>query len=516
MGKKTFVYGTLILFGANLINRMLAFVYQYLVMTWVGAEAYGIYQMVFPTYIMALVLTTAGLPLAISKLVSEQTALGNTAAARKIFHTALVILLCSGMAVSIALYLLLPRFAGPLFPDKRVLPVFTICIPAIFFVAACSAFRGYFQGLQEMQQTAVEQICEQITRIIVALTLATRLLPLGIEYGAVGLAAGMVCGELVGLGVMLFLYRRHKKRYLIPDQHKTPGIPAIIKNLFRLGIPVSAGRLITSAASTADSILIPQRLEVAGYSIREAATLYGQLGGAAVVLLTFPTVFTSSLSTSLVPAVSEALAAEKLPLIRRRTGEAIRYTILVGAPFLVFLNFFAPELTDLFKSPNAAAVLTTLTFGGLFLYLQGTTAGVLQGLGQPQIPVFHTIIASCFKLIVLYHLTAIPSLGLVGAAWSYNVAYTIISLLNLLAINRRVGLTLELERVLLQPLSAATLMGGALYLAKSQLAFLPALQLLPLAFLLSAAVYLATLFANGGLSRTDLRRIPLIGRFITF
>jgi stage V sporulation protein B len=514
--KKAFIRGTLILFSANLFNRIIAFVYQYLIMSWVGAESYGIYQMVFPTYMMALVLTTAGLPLAVSKMVSEQVAIGNRATAQKTFRIALTLLLCSGLIVSVLVFFVMPYLSGPLFPDPRVLPVFLVCIPAIFVVAACSAFRGYFQGLQQMSPTALAQVFEQITRIGIGITLSVKLLPYGVEYGAVGLATGMVVGEVVGFLVVLWFYRKHRKQSSFQQDAPIPSILHLMKRLFTLGLPITAGRLIQSGASTADSILIPLRLQVAGYSMREAATLYGQLGGAAFTLITFPSVFTMSLATSLVPAISEATAKKHFGTVQYRIAEALRFTVLIGTPFLVFLYFFAPELTDIFKSPNAAGVLSTLAIGGLFLYLQSTTSGILQGLGYPQIPVLHSVIASPIKLILIYYLTAMPNLGLVGTAWAFNFAFFLVSLLNLIAIAYKGGFTIELEKLFLQPLAAGMVMAAAIYFTRNRLPLDSVPLLLISEFSLGALVYLATLFFNSGLTRQDIKRIPFIGRIISF
>ncbi|MDA8443311.1 MAG: stage V sporulation protein B [Peptococcaceae bacterium] len=514
MAKKQLIYGTLILFAANLFSRILGFIYQYFVMKWVGAEAYGIYQMVFPTYIMALVLTTAGLPLAVSKLVSEHAARGEYASGRKIFRVALVLLLISGLVVSLALYIVIPSLTGKLFPDSRVVPVFLVCIPAIFIVAASSAFRGYFQGLQEMRPTALSQIFEQITRVSLGLGAAVKLLPYGMEYAAVGLALGMGGGELIGLLVTLVVYNKHKAKLRPDDAQTVPNAFAITKDLFRLGLPITGGRLVASASQAVDSMLIPLRLQAAGYSLRAATALYGQLNGAAITLLTFPTVFTFSLATSLVPAISEGIAKGQHRAVRFRVEEALRYTVLVGLPFLVFIYFYAAELSAIFNSPNAGSVLSTLCLAGIFFYLQSTTSGILQGMGYPQIPVFHLIIASILKLVVLYHLTSIPTLALQGTAIAYDFAFILTACLNIAAIAQKTGLDFDIQRLLLQPLSAAALMGLTLYVLKTSLVFTHGIMLVN--FILSCAVYLLTLIINRGLNRSDLRRLPIINRFLVF
>lgn len=104
MAKRTFVYGATILFAANFLNRILGFIYQYLIMTHIGGEAYGLFNMVFPVYMMALVLTTAGIPLAVSKMVSEALSLDNLARMQNIFRLSLTFLSFSGGFVAISLF----------------------------------------------------------------------------------------------------------------------------------------------------------------------------------------------------------------------------------------------------------------------------------------------------------------------------------------------------------------------------------------------------------------------------
>lgn len=124
MTKRTFVYGAVILLTANFLNRVLGFIYQYLIMTHIGGEAFGLFNMVFPMYMLALVFTTAGIPLAVSKMISEAVSLNNTARAQSIFRTALVFLTSSGAVISLVLFFISPYLAERLFPDPRVLRLF--------------------------------------------------------------------------------------------------------------------------------------------------------------------------------------------------------------------------------------------------------------------------------------------------------------------------------------------------------------------------------------------------------
>lgn len=514
MPRRTFVYGAAILFGANLVNRVLGFAYQYLIMNHIGGEAYGLFNMVFPMYMLALVLTTAGIPLAIAKMVSEEISLGRTAQAHAIFRLAFWILFISGTVVSTILYFLTPFLAHRIFSDPRVLNIFLICTPAIFIVSLSSVFRGYFQGLQNMVPTAISQICEQLIRVAVGYTAAIRLLSVGIEWAAAGLALGMVAGEVVGLLVIAIQYQ-----FILPKIKHNSQDPAtayssrlILSKLWHLAAPVTVGRLFSTGLVALDALLIPKCLQLAGYAAREATTLFGQLGGSAFTLLTFPSVFTFALATSLVPAISEAASRNQLQIVRARSAEAIRLTVLIGIPCLIILFYFSLPLTSFFKSQQIAPILRVLALGGIFLYIQQTTTGILQGLGKVHLPVLHSIIAAIIRIPILVYFTALPQWGLRGAALAFTIGYIVMAVLNLMAISRYTGMALDLQRFFLQPVSGGFGMLLIFHLLDPILGGKIAGYLTE--FSVGIALYSLILFFNGGITLSDLKRLPWLGKYL--
>ncbi|NLI93668.1 MAG: stage V sporulation protein B [Peptococcaceae bacterium] len=512
MRSNSLIYGAVILFAANLINRILGFGYQYLIMHYIGSESFGLYYMVFPVYMTALVLTTAGIPLAVSKMVSEKVSVGSYGDVQKIFRIALLILFIAGLVVSVALYIFSPFIVNRFFPDKRVYDVFRICIPAIFIVSVASGFRGYFQGLQNMIPSALSQVCEQISRVAVGFTLSLKLLPLGAEWGAAGLAAGMLCGEAIGLSMILFQYLLQSNKTQQNGYSSRENAKSIIWNLFTISLPVTGGRLMSTGLSTLDAIIIPRQLQVAGYSARNAASLFGQLGGTALTLLTFPSVFTFALATSLVPAISEAIGRKDYKLAQKRCIDAIRYTVILGLPCVITLYYYAQPLTQLFKSGEVASVLRVLAIGGLFAYLQQTTTGILQGLGKTFLPLLHSIISTIFRLPLLYYLTGISGLGLLGSSFAYVFGFFCLAVLNLLAIRRNLNMTFDLRSIVLQPVSAGL---GMILMIKAFILFTPSNSITNLtSVILGFLIYFVVLLINGGINTKEVRKIPLFNRIL--
>ena len=511
MPRRTFVYGAVILLGANLLNRLLGFAYQYLIMTHIGSEAYGLFNMVFPIYMLALVLTTAGIPLAIAKMISEEVSLGRTNQARTIFHLAFWLLTVAGLIVSCGLYFLTPYLSERIFPDPRVIRIFQICTPAIFIVSISSVFRGYFQGLQNMVPTAVSQICEQIVRVVIGYLSALHLLKYGVEWAAAGLAAGMFAGEVVGLIVISLHYLR-SPLHLAEKSSQRVSKRQILRRLWHLASPVTAGRLLATGLSALDAMIIPKRLIAAGFNAREATALFGQLGGAAFTLLTFPSVFTFALATSLVPSISEAAVKRQMHIVRARSAEAIRLTVIIGIPCLIILFYFSRPLTEFFKSSEVSPVLRILALGGIFSYLQQTTTGILQGLGKVQLPVLHSIIAAVLRIPVMIYLTGMPQWGLRGTAWATVLGFAITAALNLRAITRTSGMPLDLQRFVLQPLS------GGIGMILSFHFLTPVLERNVLGYIIEFStgilLYALILLFNGGVTFADLNRLPWLGKYL--
>jgi len=510
MAHQRLIYGAVILFAANLINRILGFIYQYLIMRYIGSEAYGLFYMVFPVYMTALVFATAGIPLAISKMVSEKISLGRFGDAQGIFRIAFISLFLSGLFVSVILFSQTSLIVARFFSDDRVFRVFQICIPSIFIVSISSAFRGYFQGLQNMIPSAVSQICEQITRVIVGFTLSFKFLDQGVEWAAAGLATGMLSGEIIGLLVIIIQYLKRKKYLLNNPCEQTTR--SILSDIFTLSLPISGGRLVSSGLSSLEAFIIPRQLQMAGLTAGSAASLFGQLGGTALTLLSFPSVFTFALATSLVPAISEAMIRKDYKLTRMRCSDSIRFTLILGIPFVLLLNYYAEPLSRLFNSSEVSAVLRILTVGGIFTYLQQTTTGILQGLGKTSLPLIHSIISAMIRLPLIFYLTAIPEFGLEGTAWAIVTGYVLMATLNILAIRRLTGFRFEIKSFILLPLVAGL---GMLIIIRLLSDVIPAGTTTGvLLTLIGFSFYFVFLVFTGVINPNEIRKIPLAKKII--
>lgn len=439
MPKQSFLKGAFILFFASILVKALGFLYQIIIIRLISPEGIGIFNMVFPLYITVLVLTTMGLPPAIPKITAEEIAAGKSTSIEIILGTAVSLLFLISAFLTFCFILLAPALIKTLYTDPRVLPVILFLLPTVVLVALSSAIKGFFQGLQDMRPTAATQLLEQAVRIGSGLLLVILLQPFGLTWSAVGLSLAVFCSELSGFIYLIILYKKHFPTPLF----RKPDLK-MLKRLFTFGIPVTITRVISSSIAAIEANLIPQQLKKTGFSLSQSTAFYGELTGVAFTLLTIPTPLTYSLSTSLVPAISEAASKKQTQLLAQRTSEAIGVTLIVGLPCCLILFFWGSLLTQLlFHVTQAGQLLKILSLGSIFLYLNQTTIGILQGLGYVKTIFGTTLIGGIIKLSGIYFLGTHPTANTSLIPLTYAVSYSIVALLNLFVITKKTRLSFQ-------------------------------------------------------------------------
>jgi len=499
--------------ASSLFNRTLGFVYQIFMIRLILPEGIGLFAMVYPIYVLVLVVATAGIPVAISKLVAEEAALKNMRGAFRIFYTCFGVLIISSSLVSVICFLTTPILLKYVFPNPKVYYIFLSLIPGVIIVSLCSAFKGFFQGLQQMTPTALTQSLEQMLRVVSGLFFAHLLLPKGVEFAAVGASIGVVIGEMSGfLLITVFFIRRRPRVPKGVTCCMPEPLGQIAGRISSLAVPVTLTRFISTLFLSIDAVLIPQRLQAGGLSLADATAAYGQFVGIAQSILFVPGTVTISLATALIPAVADALAVNNISLIRSRCETSIRITLLAGLPCVVIFLLLADELCgSIFGYPEAGASLKVLALGGIFLYLQQTTTGILQGMGEASRPFRNLVIASTLKIIGIYYLTGLPHLGIKGSAAAIASGYMIMACLNISDICHLTGLRIKFTSVILKPLTAAAGMGVSMLVYRYYY-FCPKTDFLSVtsAILTGLLTYFFLLLLNGGIDKKDLTRFKSV------
>jgi len=518
VSKDTFLKGALILTFAGIIVKVIGSVNRILLSRLLGGEGIGLYQMAYPIYLLALSVSSAGIPVAISIIVAEKIAMSDFRGANRVFRISLKLLGITGIIFTFLLYfgagwLIEHHFVR----DARAYYAIVALAPAIFFVTVLSSYRGYFQGLQMMTPTAVSQIFEQLLRVITMIALAYYLLPLGLEYAAAGASFGAVPGALIGLLVLMYFYyqNRTELKTKISNQLNIQQESSlkIISRIVKLALPVSLANIMLPVVASIDLFIVPARLEIAGYTVAQATELFGYLTGMAIALINLPTILTASLAASLVPAVSEAFTLQNHQRIYQRTAMAMRIANLITIPSFVGMYLLAMPISQmLYGTPNAGMPIAILSIGIVLLGIHQVSTGVLQGLGHTTIPLLNMIIAAIVKIVMSWTLTAIPSLGIQGAAWATNADFGVAALLNMYFVYRYVGFNINIKDTM-KSIGAAIVMGGVVLLVYDNIMIRVLHNTIAtiIAISIGGFVYGMALLFLGGIGQRDVEKIPRVG-----
>lgn len=513
---KSFLKGTLILTISSIVVKVIGSLNWIILSRVLGGEGIGLYQMGFPIYLMAITVSSAGIPVAISIITAEKLANKDYRGAKRVFNVSLRLLLVSGLIFSGCLLF----GAGWLIDnhyirDARAYWSIIALAPAVFFVTFLASFRGYLQGWQIMTPTAVSEVVEQLMRVFTMLIFADLLLPYGLAAASGGASMGAGVGAFCALLVLMWFYRRLKARLHQEIAAQDDSIPQesaghIIVRMMKLALPVSLSSLMLPIGANLDLLIVPQRLEVAGFDVRHATELFGYLTGMAVPLVNLATIFTASMTISLVPSISESNTLKNFEAIREKIRIGFRVALIITFPCFMGLFFLAEKVAALiYNAPGAATAIQSMSVGILFLGMHQISTGVLQGLGRTSIPVINMIVACAAKIVIGWKLIAIPALGIVGASLATVADFAVAAVLNMLFIYRLTGYSLSLMSII-RPFLASSVMGAAIYGTLAATASMGAWSIL-LAMAISAPVYGLALIAVGGLNREDLENLPMIG-----
>ena len=435
--KNKFLQGAMILTIAGMAVKVLGSVNRILLSRLLGGEGIGIYQIAYPIYLFLISISGAGVPVAISILVAKRVAEKDLLGAQRVFKTSLLLMTITGFLFALSLYGASNwLITSGIIRDGRAYYSLMALIPAVFFSTILASVRGFFQGHQLMTPPAISQILEQLVRVVVMLSLATYLLPQGLAYGAAGAAFGAVPGALMGIIVLSCFYYKHQElrpqRGCPREADRKESVWLLGKRLLVLALSVSCANLMLPLVTGIDMLMVPWRLELAGFRVEEATRAFGYLAGMALPLVSMATIPTMSIATSVVPALSEARALGEKEKGEERTLLALRLCLIFVLPATVGVMLLGTDLAKLlYGTLQAGPVISNLAPSILFLGLHQVTTGILQGQGYTVVPMATMGLSALVKIGLLWLWVAQPSYNILGAAWASNVNFAVAALLNL-------------------------------------------------------------------------------------
>ncbi len=421
--KNKLLTGTLLLTLAGIVSRFIGFFYKIFLSRTIGAQALGIYQLIFPVFAFSLSICCAGIQTAISRFTASSQ---NKKEALLYLYLGMASSLALAFLCSFLIYENADLISRYLLEEPRCGPLLRIMCLAIPFAALHSCINGYYYGLKKAGIPAVSQLLEQCVRVAGVYFLCSILTEQGRPLTASAAVWGILMGEVASALFSLTVVRFQKG---------AGRIRRVLSNLKSMAVPLTLNRVALSFAQSAETILIPISLKDFGYSAADALSIYGILTGMVLSTIMMPAVLSNSLSVMLLPEISKAQACRQENHIRgiiKKTAElSCVLGLLCTLGFLLTGDFIGRQL---FHNHLAGVYLKTLCWICPFIFLGSTLCSILQGLGKPG-TVLAVNICGC-AVRIFFILFLVPFMGMRGYLWGMLVSQIAVSALSWLFLRK--------------------------------------------------------------------------------
>lgn len=516
--KQTFLHGTMLLTLSVAIVKVIGALYKIPLNAIIGEQGFSYFNTAYEIYAVLISVSVAGLPVAVSRMISEANALGHYNQVRRIFSTARAMFLSLGVVGSILMTVFCRELAMFLEqPDAW----FSIgCLgPAVLLTCTISTFRGFFQGQSDMGPTAVSQVLEAIAKLIVGMGAAILLLNLTQQksFAAGGAILGVTFSCALSVVYLFFRYRKARQALPVSDEAMS-SYGTTLKQLLSIAIPITIGSAGLSILALMETKVYMSQLIGLGYSQDQADVMKG-LYDMGKTIFNMPIAFMSPICISIVPAITASVAVKKMSDAKATEESALRVLSLIIAPCSVGLMVLSRPVMALLggyagDNLELSTVLMTLLSASLLPYaMVNITNSIMQAHGHANLPVINLFIGGVIKLICTYILTRNPSLGIVGAPIGAFIGYVAIMALNLFTLRRCTDDPPMVLRQLLRSGISALLMGAVVLAFRFGLEYLLGpdasnLILTALPVLLGVAVYGFVAIKLKAITRADCLLLP--------
>ena len=517
----TFLGGVLVLTCANLLTKVIGLVFKIPLTNMLDNEGMGYFNTAYQIYTWLYMLSTAGVPVALSMMISEYNAKGKVATEKKLFRLTLAVFSAIGL-LGTALMLVFSRgIAAFISADKAFLCIMAIA-PALFFVCVTSTVRGYFQGRRRMAPTAISEIIESLLKLIIGILLGSYALSKGYElykvaaYAILGVTVGMAASAAF-LSISAFASRCLTKDE--PLESDAEGSAILLGTFFKIAIPVMLSSSLLSMSSMFDTLIVIRRLQDIGISEAASIAAYGNYTAYCVTLFNLPPVLIYPIVNTLIPSLVSAKTMGDTKRSALLTEKSLKLSAIISLPCSLGLAVMSlPILKLIFSSEAnakmAAPLLTALAPSVFLIGVMAVTNGILQAMKLQKYSVISMIAGAAVKGVSAYLLPALEIggtyLGIYASPISTFLFYFTITAFNFYFLARHASVRFATVRVFLRPLIAAalcSLTATGIYKA-SVLLFGEIKFMVLLAIGAAAAVYALALLVLGAITKSDAALIP--------
>ena len=471
-----FLSGVMVLTVSTFLVKMIGLFYKIPMLRYLGSVGMGYFNAAYEWYAMLCILSTAGLPIAVSMLIArvrsgseDQNA--KRRAIRRIERLSMRIFVVFGSLGTLLLYLGAPVIAD-LIDSPMTAGALRAVAPTMLFSCISSAYRGYFQGFQNMMPTAISQMIEAIGKLVFGIAFAhyatarSMDIPTIAAYAMLGLSLGvaLASGYLALCRLCTHQEAQEKEKStesecsIIEERRDSREKTSLLRQLVVIAVPITLSSAVLSVTKIVDMALILRRLQGIGYTTEQANSLYGIYTTMAVPIFNLIPSLLTSVSLALIPTLTAQIAQKDVLSQRQTLTASLRLTALLGLPASLALALYSRPVVTLLFHPSeedlryAAPMLTLLAVSVVFSGLITTTNAALQAFGYTRTPIWSMLIGALVKIISAYYLISVPSLHILGAPISTFLCNAVIVGINLSVMASGTQAFVGIKQTLLQPL----------------------------------------------------------------
>lgn len=517
MEEKTAGRGFLILSIAGILGKVLSALYVPLLKGVIGTSGYGIYSTGYDMFVFLFAISTLGAQPAITKVVTELRVLGNYKDALRAMKIARKYLTIGSILIASIFMLIAFPFANITGNPKSGL-TFMFLAPAIVFAAILAPYRGYMQGIEDMESLAISSVIEQLVNVVLSLLFAFLLFNISVEWGSAGGTIGTSLGAIVAIIYIIYIYEKkdyEEEAYKLDVSTKKVSDKKIINKLIRYGLPITLVAGIQNAAGVVDFITIGNRLRFAGFE--DPTALYGILNQYKT-LIYVPLTIVTALGTSIFPRIIQAFVERNKKELRRQMSYSFRLTYIITIPATFGLAILSKEIYLLLFGESIGYEL--LMFGSSALILMSITSiqnVILQGINKFYLIMATASLGLLAKFIANYLLVGITDINIKGAVVGNFLAFGIPAVINHIKLQKTFKVRIPIIKQSIVPLISSIIMMFAITLIRMPLFRVFSIIGLEgrivtgisamILIAIGGIVYLVTMIYFGGIRKMDLDMI---------
>ena len=448
MIKDNFYRDSIILTVSNLIGGILRFMFSILLSKKLGAEGVGLYSLVMPIYDLFICLICGGMVTAISKEASAHYGINDYGNLNKTIHTSLVFDFVWAIVITIFVFIFSPFISTYIIKDQRTLYSLWVICPALIFVALSSIYKGYFYGISNVGVPAIIDIVEKTVRMVIILALINFFALKNVTSTVTATYISLSIGELISF-ILLFIFYQKSKNKLKGYTKKIEGRAQLLFNVLVVSFPLCLNGFLTTIISALSTLIVPRRLVYAGIEYTQSLALIGKFSGMAMSIVFFPFIIVMSMATMLTPDISKSVSKNDYNSLEHRVTEVIKISFLLGVSTMIICLSAGDSLGKLFFDRyDLGTYIRLAALSTPFMYMSGSTFGILNGLGKQKYLLINSVITSMLQLILLYVLLGIPSINILGYGITLFITSVLGFILNIIVIQKNCYIQFSVAEIL--------------------------------------------------------------------